>query len=94
MDLFGPDMKCLACGQEHTGARIVVLADGTQVSNYSEEWRRECEARSILRLPTLWDRKRRLERLEKSRGKPAVDQLRAAMMIIWKAAQERAREPV
>lgn len=87
MDLFGPDMNCLACGQAHAGARIVALADGTPVSSYSEEWRRECEARSILRLPSLFDRKQRLKALEKTRGKPAVDQLRESMMAVWKAAQ-------
>lgn len=92
MDLFGPDHSCLACGQVHSGARIVALADGTQVSSYSEEWRRECEARSVLRLPSLFDRKQRLRALEKTRGKPAVDQLRESMTAVWKAAQAESKQ--
>ncbi|MGQ3289056.1 DUF7696 family protein [Sphingopyxis sp.] len=92
MDLFGPNLDCLACGQVHAGARIVALADGTPVSNYSEEWRRECEARGILRLPSLFDRQQRLKALEKTRGKPAVDQLRESMTAIWNAAQAEQKQ--
>ena len=39
------------------GERTVTLADGRQVSSWSEDWRHECEARFILAMPTL--RKRR-----------------------------------
>lgn len=36
---------------------LVTLIDGRQVSNYSEEWRHECEARAILAIPGIrWRR--------------------------------------
>lgn len=39
------------------GERIVTLVDGSQVSNYSEDWRHECEARAVLAMPTLRQRR-------------------------------------
>lgn len=85
MDLFGPDLNCLACGKIHAGARVVALADGTQVSNYSEAWRIECEARSVLRIRTLEARQDRLRLIEKKRGKRAADQIKDAMLAVWNA---------
>lgn len=35
------------------GERMVTLADGRQVSNWSDDWRHECEARAVLDMPTL-----------------------------------------
>ena len=36
---------------------IVTLLDGRQVSSWSEDWRHECEARAVLALPTLRQRR-------------------------------------
>ena len=62
-----------------------VLHDGTEVSSYSEAWRHECEARWILALPSLEQRRDWLASLEKRRGVAAVDQLKRTM----KALHER-----
>lgn len=37
--------------------RLVTLLDGRQVSSWSEEWRHECEARTILAMPSLRQRR-------------------------------------
>lgn len=79
----------------------MTLIDGRQVSNYSEEWRAECEARTVCRMPGYWhiDREthRRtwikekaariqyLLRVEQKRGKPASDALRALVLQVWNA---------
>ena len=64
------------------------LHDGTEVSSYSEAWRMECEARWILKLPSLDERRAWLQSLEKRRGLAHVDQLKATMRTLW--AQPRA----
>jgi hypothetical protein len=64
------------------------LHDGTEVSSHSEAWRMECEARWILKLPSLDERRAWLQGLEKRRGKTHVDQLKATMRHLW--AQPRA----
>lgn len=92
-DLFAPAPTpaatgCAGCGGHHPDARDVTLYDGTTVSSYSEAWRHECEARSILNLPTLPRRQARLDHIERWRGKAAADQLRDTMLAIWNARQE------
>jgi len=68
--------------------RSVTLIDGRQVLSDSEEWRHECEARSVLRMPTLQARRERLDGIEQKRGKAAVDALKATMEIIWEARKK------
>lgn len=46
------DHRCRVCGSVHPGAREVTLHDGRVVSDYSEDWRAECEASMVLSLPT------------------------------------------
>ncbi len=64
------------------------LHDGTEVSSYSEAWRHECEARWILKLGSLDERRAWLQSLEKRRGKAHVEQLKTTMRNLW--AQHRA----
>ena len=59
------------------------LIDGTTTDTSSEAWRHECEARAILALPTLADRRAHLDAIEKRRGKPEADRLRATMGALW-----------
>ena len=66
----------------------VTLIDGTTTDTASEAWRHECEARAILALPTLADRRAHLEAIETRRGKPEADRLRSTMGSIW--GKERA----
>lgn len=68
---------------------IVTLITGEAVDSASEEWRHECEARAIADLRTLEERRAWLEVLDKRRGKPEADRLRATMGAIWKAKKER-----
>lgn len=61
------------------------LIDGREVSEDSEEWRHEEEARAIAALQTLNERRAWVEYIEKTRGKPAADRLRATMTALWDA---------
>ena len=66
------------------------LHDGTEVSSYSEAWRHECEARWILKLPSLDERRAWLASLEKRRGKAHVDQLKQTMRNLWAQPRQTA----
>ncbi len=79
--------RCLGCGKVHPDAREVQLVDGRTVSSYSEEWREECDARSVLNLPNLQRRQSHLYRLEKTRGKVVADRIRKLMLDLWNAHQ-------
>lgn len=74
----------------------VTLHDGRQVMNDSEEWRAECEARTVIAMPTLAARRAYLrgtldERGNLSggvlqrRGEDAVKRLEATIKAIWYA---------
>lgn len=67
---------------------MVTLLDGREVPADSEEWRHECEARAISDLRTLDERRAWLEALERRRGKPAADRLRATMKALWEARKQ------
>lgn len=47
---------------------------------YTEEWRRICEARYVLKLPTLAARRDYLAKVESRRGVAACNELKAEMM--------------
>lgn len=61
----------------------VTLQDGRQVDSASEEWRHECEARSILKLRTIDARREHLDAIEKRRGKAEADRLRETVRALW-----------
>lgn len=63
------------------------LHDGREVDSASEDYRHETEARAILALPTLADRRAWLEQIEHKRGKAEADRLRQTMGALWKARQ-------
>ena len=73
------DHACAGCGAPHGGAKMVQLIDGRVASSFSEAWRHECEARSILKFTEHWKRNTQLERVENIRGKAAADKLRATV---------------
>ena len=64
------------------------------IDSYSEQWRRECEARFALSLPDKSDKRRKgwqavskreyLNNVRNKRGQAAHDELRAEMVRIWK----------
>lgn len=80
----------MGCGTVHPGAREVRLHDGRLVSSFSEDWRQECEARSVLDIPGMGNRQTHLAKIEQKRGKKAADGLRAVMLAIWKQRQAAA----
>jgi hypothetical protein len=49
-----------------------------------EQHRRECEARWVLSLPTLQERREYLSRIEKRRGKDAADYLKTEVENQWR----------
>ncbi len=63
----------------------VTLLDGREVDSASEEWRHECEARSIAARPTLDERRQYLSEVERRRGKDAADRLRETMKQLGEA---------
>lgn len=88
------NLACLACGAVHPGAREVALHDGRTVSSYSEAWRQEAEAMSIMSLPTKTDRRYALSTIEKHRGKQTADQLRELVNTLYSLRVARQRETV
>lgn len=75
--------------------RMVTTHDGRQVSNYSEEWRLDCEARYVLNMPTKAERRHYLHKVEKKRG-PAgrkyLEDYLYTMVENIRARQKRERE--
>lgn len=71
------------------GERMVQLADGREVSNYSEAWRAECEARTVLAMP----RDKRLEHYQAcaaKRGKEAAQSLRDDVCRLYELTRGQA----
>ena len=68
----------------------VTLIDGSEVDSSSEAWRHDCEARMVAGMDTLWHRREYLDLVERRRGKPAADALRATMGAIWNQRNARA----
>ena len=69
----------------NTGERMVELYDGRQVSNYSEEWRAECEARAVVRLSTKMARRAYIWRVREKRGDAAANALERLVWALWEA---------
>lgn len=61
----------------------VTLADGRQVLSDSEDWRHECEARTVLEMATKQVRLEFLDKLEKRRGPDARRALELTIMNLW-----------
>jgi hypothetical protein len=80
-------LKCHACGRVHLGAHLVTLHDDRQVGSYSEEWRLECEAKMVTRLPTLEKRRKYLEAVQEKRGVKAWNDLQDRILSIWKTSK-------
>lgn len=60
-------MNCTTC--THQDKPRATLVDGRQVCTWCEEWRHECEARAVLKLPTLTQRRAYLYGVEESQFK-------------------------
>lgn len=65
----------------------VTLHDGTQVLSDSREWLLECEAKHILKQPTIEERRALLAAIDKRRGTEAREELEKRVMAIWLATR-------
>lgn len=63
--------------------RLVTLQDGTEVPSDSEAWRRECEIRSILAMPSREHRRAHLDLIQRHRGIPARRALEKQIWDYW-----------
>lgn len=70
--------------------RQVELHDGRTVGSWSEDWKYECEARAVLRMPTKMARNGYLTRVRQRRGDDAANALEKLARAIWRA--DRAAE--
>lgn len=78
------DEPCALCGRLHPAYGVVVVA-GKEVCTYSDEWKAECEIRTVMRLP---DKARKpkvtklmyLDMIEKERGYPTRQAMREEMV--------------
>jgi hypothetical protein len=85
---------CLGCQFQETPQNQVTLLDGTSVCSSCEAWRHETEARWVLARPTTQDRRAYLEAVERKRGTPAADHLRATILLLWEARKSAPPETV
>ena len=53
------------------GNQSVRLVDGTEVGRASEEWRHECEARSVAHMPSTQQRREYVDAVTRKRGAEA-----------------------
>lgn len=74
-------MSCLGCN--NIEVHPVSLHDGRVVCSSCQDWRAECEARAIMRLGTINERRAWLDDIERKRGKPAREALQDAMKALW-----------
>lgn len=63
----------------------VRLHDGREVLSNSQDWLLECEAKYILKQPTIEARRTLLAAIEKRRGKSAREELEQRALAIWRA---------
>ena len=87
-----PRLACSACGAVHRGARLVDLPDGRILGNYSEEYRRFCEAVWVLkRFRVKRTRQEYLAGVQEKRGLQAMLDLRQEMLRVWDYKQRSAQ---
>ena len=81
--------SCPLCGRYHLPAGVVTV-NGKQVCTYSEEWRQECEIRTVMRLPDR-ARKPKVTKLmyldEKERGYPTRIAMRDEMVKRYRSSK-------
>ena len=59
------------------------LHDGREVDSYSEEWRHECLARSVVAIRSVEQRREWLAAFEKRHGSEAAEKLRGTVRALW-----------
>jgi hypothetical protein len=85
-------LACPQCGRVHPSARMVRLPYGAVVSSYSEDYRRYCEANTVLkRFRSKRTRMQHLAAVANRRGEQAAAELRAEMLRVWQHKEEKKR---
>jgi len=77
-------MSCLGCNLIEL--HPVTLNDGRTVCNNCTDWRMECEAREVLKMP-LEARREYLEGVERKRGTAACELLKEAIKAQWQLSR-------
>ena len=63
----------------------VTMHDGRDVLSNSREWLLECEAKYVLKQPTIEARRTLLAAIEKRRGATSREELEQRALAIWRA---------
>lgn len=88
-DASDDPLACPQCRRVHPSARMVRLSYGPVVSSYSEDYRRYCEANTVLKkFRTKKTRMVYLAAVANKRGEQAAAELRAEMLRIWTHREE------
>lgn len=74
-------MTCLGCN--NIEVKPVKLHDGRTVCSSCADWRHECEARAIMAMHTLQDRRAQLDGVQAKRGLPARKELETTIKALW-----------
>lgn len=68
-----------------TPAKAAALIDGREVDSCAPEYRAECEARHVLALHSLFERRAYLARVEKRRGEESRRALETLILAVFEA---------
>lgn len=63
------------------------------VDTTSEAWRHDCEVRHVAAMPTRQQRADYINGIERKRGKPAADRIRADLPAVWQAMRAGTATP-
>ena len=83
------DLKCPACGELHSNARLIKTKDGRQLALQSEAYTRYCQARWALKTyRTNRTRQAFLGRWRENKGEAEWAKLRAEMLLLYNYRQD------
>lgn len=74
-------MACLGCNNIEVNPKK--LHDGRTVCNSCADWRQECEARAVIALGSLNERRAHLDAVQARSGLPARQALESNIKALW-----------
>lgn len=83
---MGSVTGCLGCTRCEAGP-VATLIDGRTVCTWCPDWRAECEARHILAMPSIHDRRAYLADIKTRRGQASHDELADLVRAVWSNAR-------
>lgn len=75
-------MTCTGCTRCEDGP-WKTLADGRVVCHRCEDWRAECEARVVINMPTVQERRKFIADVTRARGEAAAEKLKQDIRTLW-----------